>query len=278
MHPQAAAGNKQAAGFAAAAVCTDSTPNAGSFVMLQDRWNSGTDKAEGLAEGFQLFGAAAFHGGWILETNVDPVRFAQPNRAGFPGVIANRDNQVEVLSAENVNGFWLALMENVGFLQHSERPWVNGCRGVGARAESNPPIPAVVIHHSFRHLAAGGIGCAQNQHLFALTQLVLFGDRLRTERFLVCLFADDDFVLKFAGFHLPQKLERPLLIIEPKPGAAPTREQLLAFLEGKIAKWWTPDDVVFVEKIPLGATGKINKLALRETFKDYKLPSAQAAE
>ncbi len=76
----------------------------------------------------------------------------------------------------------------------------------------------------------------------------------------------------------PKWDERPLLIIEPKPGAQPTREQLLAFLEGKIAKWWTPDDVVFVEKIPLGATGKINKLALRETFKDYKLPSAQAAE
>jgi fatty-acyl-CoA synthase len=76
----------------------------------------------------------------------------------------------------------------------------------------------------------------------------------------------------------PKWDERPLLIIEPKPGAAPTREQLLAFLEGKIAKWWTPDDVVFVEKIPLGATGKINKLALRETFKDYKLPGAQAAE
>jgi fatty-acyl-CoA synthase len=76
----------------------------------------------------------------------------------------------------------------------------------------------------------------------------------------------------------PKWDERPLLIIEPKPGAQPTREQLLAFLEGKIAKWWTPDDVVFVEKIPLGATGKINKLALRETFKEYKLPSAQAAE
>lgn len=76
----------------------------------------------------------------------------------------------------------------------------------------------------------------------------------------------------------PKWDERPLLIIEPKPGAQPTKEQLLAFLEGKIAKWWTPDDVVLVEKIPLGATGKINKLALREMFKDYRLPSAQAAE
>ncbi|MBC7769411.1 MAG: long-chain-fatty-acid--CoA ligase [Phycisphaerales bacterium] len=80
------------------------------------------------------------------------------------------------------------------------------------------------------------------------------------------------------GVAHPKWDERPLLIIEPKPGAQPTREQMLAFLQGKIAKWWMPDDVAFVEKIPLGATGKINKLALRETFKDYKLPTTQAAE
>jgi fatty-acyl-CoA synthase len=53
---------------------------------------------------------------------------------------------------------------------------------------------------------------------------------------------------------------------------------VLSYLEGKIAKWWTPDDVAFVEAIPLGATGKINKLALREMFKEYRLPSTQAAE
>ena len=76
----------------------------------------------------------------------------------------------------------------------------------------------------------------------------------------------------------PKWDERPLLIIEARPGAQPTKEAVLKFLEGKIAKWWTPDDVAFVEKIPLGATGKINKMALRETFKDYKLPTTQAAE
>ncbi|MBL8535909.1 MAG: long-chain-fatty-acid--CoA ligase [Hyphomonadaceae bacterium] len=75
------------------------------------------------------------------------------------------------------------------------------------------------------------------------------------------------------GVRHPKWDERPLLIIEPKPGANPTREQLLGFLQGKIAKWWMPDDVALVEKIPIGATGKINKLALRETFKDYQLPS-----
>ncbi len=80
------------------------------------------------------------------------------------------------------------------------------------------------------------------------------------------------------GVAHPKWDERPLLIVEPKPGAQPTKEQLLAYLEGKIAKWWMPDDVVLVEKIPLGATGKINKLALREQFKDYRLPTAQAAE
>lgn len=75
----------------------------------------------------------------------------------------------------------------------------------------------------------------------------------------------------------PKWDERPLLIIEPAQGAQPTKEEVLAYLDGKIAKWWTPDDVVTVEKIPLGATGKINKLALRDMFKDYVLPSAQAA-
>ena len=80
------------------------------------------------------------------------------------------------------------------------------------------------------------------------------------------------------GLPHPKWDERPLLIIELKPGATATKEELLNFLNGKIAKWWMPDDVAFVEKIPLGATGKINKLALRTTFKDHKLPTIQAAE
>jgi len=76
------------------------------------------------------------------------------------------------------------------------------------------------------------------------------------------------------GIYHPKWDERPLLIIQPASGESPTKEEILSNLEGKIAKWWTPDDVQFVDEIPLGATGKINKLALRETFKDYKLPTA----
>ena len=74
--------------------------------------------------------------------------------------------------------------------------------------------------------------------------------------------------------HHPKWDERPLLVVMRKPGSAVTREELLAFYEGKIAKWWTPDDVVFVDTIPLGATGKMQKIKLREQFKDHKLPTA----
>jgi fatty-acyl-CoA synthase len=72
----------------------------------------------------------------------------------------------------------------------------------------------------------------------------------------------------------PKWDERPLLVVMKKPGAEVSKEELLAFFEGKIAKWWTPDDVVFVDAIPLGATGKMQKNKLREQFKDYRLPTA----
>jgi len=72
----------------------------------------------------------------------------------------------------------------------------------------------------------------------------------------------------------PKWDERPLLVVVKKPGAEVTRDELLAFFDGKIAKWWTPDDVLFVDAIPLGATGKMLKNRLREQFKDHKLPTA----
>jgi 3-(methylthio)propionyl---CoA ligase len=71
----------------------------------------------------------------------------------------------------------------------------------------------------------------------------------------------------------PKWDERPLLVVVRKPGAELTREQLLKFYDGKIAKWWTPDDVVFTDAIPLGATGKVQKNRLREQFVDHKLPT-----
>jgi len=62
-------------------------------------------------------------------------------------------------------------------------------------------------------------------------------------------------------------------VVVKKPTATVTRETLLKFYEGKIAKWQVPDDVVFVESIPLGATGKMLKTRLREQLADYQLPA-----
>jgi fatty-acyl-CoA synthase len=76
------------------------------------------------------------------------------------------------------------------------------------------------------------------------------------------------------GIHHPKWDERPLLIVVRRPGQDVSREELLAFYEGKIAKWWTPDDVVFADALPLGATGKVQKNKLRDHYKDHKLPTA----
>ncbi len=74
------------------------------------------------------------------------------------------------------------------------------------------------------------------------------------------------------GVAHPKWTERPLLIVVAKQGASLTRDDVLGYLDGKIAKWWTPDDVVFVDELPHTATGKIKKTTLREQFKDYELP------
>ncbi|OSZ67150.1 long-chain fatty acid--CoA ligase [Sphingomonas sp. IBVSS1] len=76
------------------------------------------------------------------------------------------------------------------------------------------------------------------------------------------------------GVHHPKWDERPLLLVVPKEGAAVTKDSVLAYLDGRIAKWWTPDDVLVVPSLPHTATGKLLKTALREQYKDYKLPTA----
>jgi acyl-CoA synthetase (AMP-forming)/AMP-acid ligase II len=72
----------------------------------------------------------------------------------------------------------------------------------------------------------------------------------------------------------PKWQERPLLVVVLKPGASATREELLQFFVGKVAKWWIPDDVAFVEKLPLTATGKLSKLQLRQQFVEYRFASS----
>jgi fatty-acyl-CoA synthase len=76
------------------------------------------------------------------------------------------------------------------------------------------------------------------------------------------------------GVAHPKWDERPLLVVVAKAGRNPTKADLIDYLEGKVAKWWLPDDVAFVEEIPHTATGKIQKTKLRELFREHILPAA----
>ena len=79
------------------------------------------------------------------------------------------------------------------------------------------------------------------------------------------------------GVAHPKWDERPLLLVRLRDGESAEPEEFLRFLDGKIARWWMPDDVVFVDEIPLGATGKIDKKLIRQRFADYAFPTAKAA-
>lgn len=74
------------------------------------------------------------------------------------------------------------------------------------------------------------------------------------------------------GVSHPKWEERPLLVVRRTDGSSVSKDDLLSFLSDKVARWWLPDDVVFVDEIPLTATGKISKLRLREQLADYRLP------
>jgi fatty-acyl-CoA synthase len=76
------------------------------------------------------------------------------------------------------------------------------------------------------------------------------------------------------GVHHPKWDERPLMIVQKKDGAEVAKDELIRFLGDRVAKWWLPDDVAFVDSLPHTATGKILKTRLREDFKAYKLPTA----
>jgi fatty-acyl-CoA synthase len=76
------------------------------------------------------------------------------------------------------------------------------------------------------------------------------------------------------GVRHPKWDERPLLVIVARQGSVPTRESILEWMRGRIASWWMPDDVVLIDEIPHTATGKIQKTALRDRFRDYRLPTA----
>ena len=79
------------------------------------------------------------------------------------------------------------------------------------------------------------------------------------------------------GIPHPRWGERPLLLVQPEPGAVVEAKDVLAYLRGRIAKWWIPDEVVLVDVLPLGATGKIDKKMLRRRFASFVWDSGSSA-
>jgi len=76
------------------------------------------------------------------------------------------------------------------------------------------------------------------------------------------------------GVHHPKWDERPLLLVVRKPESAVTADAIAAHLAGHVAKWWLPDEILFVDSLPHTATGKLLKTALREQYRDHRLPTA----
>lgn len=72
------------------------------------------------------------------------------------------------------------------------------------------------------------------------------------------------------GVHHPKWDERPLLILVKKTGQVLSEDEILGYLKDRVPKLWLPDAVVFVDELPIGATGKVNKKALREQFKNFR--------
>jgi fatty-acyl-CoA synthase len=74
------------------------------------------------------------------------------------------------------------------------------------------------------------------------------------------------------GVPHPKWQERPLLLAVVRRGHTVTRDELIDYLSGEVAKWWLPNDVVFVDELPHTATGKLSKMKLREQYRDHQLP------
>ena len=77
------------------------------------------------------------------------------------------------------------------------------------------------------------------------------------------------------GVAHPKWNERPLLVVVPREGTQPTKDDLIQHLESRVAKWWLPDDMILVDELPHTATGKISKMNLRKQLEDYRLPDVE---
>jgi fatty-acyl-CoA synthase len=153
-----------------------------------------------------------------------------------------------------VRGPWVVS----GYYKSSQSPLVDGWFPTGDVATIDPDGYLRITDRSKDVVKSGGEWISS----IALENLAMAHPAVREAAVIACKH--------------PKWDERPLLVVVRKPGATLTREELLQFYDGKVAKWWIPDDVVFVDELPHTATGKLLKTALREQFGEHLAQAVKA--
>jgi fatty-acyl-CoA synthase len=222
------------------------------------------------------------HGVWTIHawgmTEMSPLGTANAMPPGYEQLDDAAKDALRVRQGRPTFGVEMKIVDDAG----SELPWdgkssgmlkVRGpwvCRDYFRLGEAS------AAHDAEGWFATGDVANLSEDGTLQITDrakdVIKSGGEWISSIDLECVVTGHPKVLQAAviGIPHPKWDERPLLIVVQRPGAAPTRDELLGWLEGRVAKWWIPDDVVFVEKIPLTATGKISKVELRQQFKDYR--------
>ncbi|TAK51423.1 MAG: long-chain-fatty-acid--CoA ligase [Gammaproteobacteria bacterium] len=224
------------------------------------------------------------HGVWTVHawgmTEMTPLGTANSKPPGYDALAPAQQDALRVKQGRPVFGVEMRIIDDAG----RELPWDGASAGVlevrgpwVCRDYYNTGEPSAA-HAESGWFATGDVANIAPDGTLQITDrakdVIKSGGEWISSIDLENIAAGHPDLLQAAviGVRHPKWEERPILIAVPRPGTAPTREGVLGWLEGRIVKWWMPDDVVFVDKIPLTATGKISKVELRQQFRDYRLP------
>jgi len=225
------------------------------------------------------------HGVWSIHawgmTEMSPLGTTNSKPPGYEKLAADEKDAFRVRQGRPVYGVEMKIVDDAG----RELPWdgksagMLKVRGPWVCSDYYELGEKSTAHDEDGWFATGDVANIRPDGTLQITDrakdVIKSGGEWISSIDLECAAAGHPKVLQAAviGVPHPKWDERPLLVVVPRPGEQPTREELLAWLAGRVAKWWIPDDVAFVDKIPLTATGKISKVELRRQFEDFRFSS-----
>ena len=222
------------------------------------------------------------HGVWTIHawgmTEMSPLGTTTSRPADWDSMDETGRDALRVRQGRPTFGVEMKIVDDAG----RELPWDGTAtgmlkvRGPWVCSDYYEPDEPSTAHAEPGWFATGDVANIRPDGLLQITDrakdVIKSGGEWISSIDLECAAAGHPKVLQAAviGIPHPKWDERPLLIVVPRPGEAPTRDELLTWLGERVAKWWLPDDVAFVEKIPLTGTGKISKVELRKQFQDFR--------